>query len=139
MIDLSLMYRLRDQVMKPTLNGNRYVDMYYNTNPEILKILLIDSPALRDEAVAGAELWMDNLRSLVDEDGSAIVTQEQVDAIESFLNNLSAMASPELQQIIDDERTRLGPPEDYVGLTVKEAKSKAIGAQVTYLPLVIGP
>jgi hypothetical protein len=138
-IDLPLIYRVRDEVMKPTPHGSRYVDMYYNTNPEILKILLIDSDALRAEAVATVELWQDNLRNLVEGDGMAVVTQAQVDAIKYFLANLSAAASPELQQIIADELVRLGPLDDYVGMTVKEAKSKAIGDPTVYLPLVIKP
>lgn len=65
------------------------------------------------------------------------MTQDQVDAIEGFLNNLYAVASPELRQIIRDEQIRLGSLQEYVGLTVKEAKTKAIGDPVTYLPLVI--
>jgi len=137
MIDLPLIYRLRNQVMKPTVHGNRYVDMYYHSNPEILKILMIDSPALRAEAVAAVELWQPNLRILVDGDGSAVVTQAHIDAIENFLNNLAAVASPELQQIIAAERARLGPAGDYVGLTVKEAKRVAIGDPATHLPMVI--
>ena len=138
-IDLSLIYRVRDEVMKPTPHGSRYVNMYYHTNPEILKILLIDSTTLRNEAVATVELWQNNLRDLVDGDGTAIITQAQVNAIKNFLTNLSAAASPELQQIIADELVRLGPLDDYVGMTVKEAKSKAIGDPTIYLPIVLKP
>ena len=83
------------------------------------------------------ELWQNNLYSLVDGDGSAIITQAQVDAIKTFLTNLSAAGSAELQQLIADELARLGPLDDYVGLTVKEAKSKAIGDPITYLPLIV--
>ena len=138
-IDLSLMYRVRDEVMTPTPHGSRYVDMYYNTTPEILKILLVDSDALRTEAVATVELWQDNLRNLVDGDGLAIISQAQMDAIKNFLTNLSPAASPELQQIIAAELLRLGPLDDYVGMTVKEAKRKAIGDPTIYLPIVLKP
>jgi hypothetical protein len=136
-INIPLLYRVRDEVMKPTPHGNRYVDMYYHTTPEILWILLVDSPGLSDEAVATVELWQDDLRNLLDSDGSAIVTQAQIDAIESFLTNLSAAGSADLQQLIADELARLGPLDAYVGLTVKEAKSKAIGDPTVYLPIVL--
>jgi hypothetical protein len=136
-LDLALIYRLRDKVMKPTTDGSRYVKMYYNTTPEIAKILILDQPSLGDEAVAVVELWQDNLYSLVDGDGSAVVTQAQVDAIKTFLANLSAAGSAELQQLIADELAHLGPLDDYVGLTVKEAKSKAIGDPAVYLPVVM--
>ena len=136
-LDLLLIYRLRDQVMKPTFHGKRYIDMYYDTTPEIVRILMLDQTSLGDEAVSVVELWQNNLYSLVDGDGSAIITQAQVDAIKTFLTNLSAAGSAELQQLIADELARLGPLDDYVGLTVKEAKSKAIGDPITYLPLIV--
>ncbi|HRV92854.1 MAG TPA: Ig-like domain-containing protein [Anaerolineae bacterium] len=136
-LDLALIYRLRDNVMKPTTDGNRYVKMYYDTTPEIIKILILDQPSLGDEAVAVVELWQDNLYSLVDGDGNALVTQAQVNAIKTFLANLSAAGSAGLQQLIADELARLGPLDDYVGLSVKAAKSKAIGNPAIYLPLII--
>ncbi|MFN8457639.1 MAG: Ig-like domain-containing protein [Anaerolineae bacterium] len=136
-LDLDLLRRLRDRVMKPTPHGHRYVDMYYTTTPEIVTILMLNRTDLGDEAVALVELWQDNLYSLVDGDGSARVTQAQVDAIETFLNHLSAAASPELQQLIATELARLGPLDSYVGLTVKAAKSKAIGDPLLYLPLIV--
>jgi hypothetical protein len=135
-IDLPLIYRVRDQVLKPTLDGRRYIDMYYTTNPEILVTIMTNEP-LRAEAVATVELWQDNLRSLLDGDGRAVITQAQVDAIKSFLNNLSAVSSSELQQLIAGELDRLGPLDDYVGLSVKEAKSQAIGDPTLYLPLIM--
>ena len=79
----------------------------------------------------------DNLRNLVDGDGLVIISQAQVDAIKSFLTNLSAASSPELQQLIAAELARLGPLDDYVGMTVQEAKSKAIGDPTVYLPIVL--
>ncbi|MCB0153869.1 MAG: hypothetical protein KDF65_03665 [Anaerolineae bacterium] len=136
-VDLSLIRRLRDQVMKPTPDGNRYVQMYYTTTPEIARVLMVTHPNLGQAAVALVELWQDNLASLVDGDGSAVVTQPQVEAIEAFLANLSAAGSADLQQLIAAELTRLGPLDEYVGLTVKEAKSQAIGDAVVYLPLII--
>ena len=93
-------------------------------------------PALGDQAATTIKLWEANLSNLVDGDGSAIVTQEQVDAIEGFLDHLSAIASPQMQELIADERTRLGPLDDYVGLSVLEAKLAAIGDAISYLPMI---
>lgn len=135
-IDLPLIYRVRNQVLKPTPDGRRYVDMYYTSNPEIL-VNIMTNESLRAEAVATVELWQDNLRSLTDGDGSAVITQAQVDALESFLSNLSAASSAELRQLIADELARLGLLDDYVGLTMREAKRQAIGDPKLYLPLII--
>jgi hypothetical protein len=135
-IDLPLIYQVRDHVLKPTQDGRRYIDMYYTSNPEILVNILMNE-TLRNEAIATVVLWQDNLRSLVDGDGSAIISQAQVDAVKNFLSNLSAVSSPGLQGLIADELVRLGPLDGYVGLTVIEAKKQAIGDPTLYLPLAV--
>lgn len=138
MLDLTLIRRLRDEMMRGTTHGSRYVDMYYQTTPEIARMLILTHTHLGDEAVAVTQLWQDNLVSLVDGDGTAVITQAQVDAIDTFLTNLSDASSPELQQLIADERTRLGSLDNYVGMTMVEAKGQVLGSELTsaYLPLV---
>jgi hypothetical protein len=111
------------------------MDMYYSSNPEIL-VNILTNESLRSEALDTVVLWQDNLRSLVDGDGSEVVTQAQVDAIETFLTNLSTHSSPGLQQLIAAELARLGPLDEYVGMTVSKAKSRAIGDPMLYLPLM---
>jgi hypothetical protein len=134
-LDLPLIYRLRDRILKTTPHGHRYVKMYYSSNPEILVNLMLNAP-LREEALAVVQLWQENLRSLVDGDGSVTISQTQVTAIHNFLDHLSAASSPELQQIIADELGRLGPLDSYVGLSMKEAKKLAIGDAILYLPVI---
>lgn len=134
-IDLPLIYDVRDRVLKPTVEGRRYVEMYYTANPEILVKTFTDE-TLRAEALAGVQIWQDPLRSLVDGDGSAVITQAQVDALQAYLDHLSAVASPQLQQVIASELARLGPLDDYVGMTIQEAKRLAIGDPALFLPLV---
>jgi hypothetical protein len=135
-LDLPLIYRLRDQIMKPTPDGHRYVDMYYSNNPEIL-VKTLTNEALRTGALATVELWQDNLRSLVDGDGSALITQAQVDAAKSFLDNLWLVGSDDLRQLIGDELERLGPLDGYVGMTMIDAKRRAIGDPLLYVPLLL--
>ncbi len=135
-IDLPLIYRVRDQILKSSADGQRYIGMYYESNPEILVNILMNE-SLRTESIAAVVLWQDNLRSLTGGDGNAVITQAQVDAVESFLNNLSAVSSPVLQQLIADELLRIGPLDDYVGMTMNEARIRAIGSAMVYLPLAI--
>lgn len=134
-IDLPLIYRLRDQVLDSTPQGKRYIDYYYTKNPEILVNILADS-SLRAEALDGVELWQENLRSLVDGDGSAVITQVQVDALQAFLDHLAMLSSPGLQALIASELARLGSLDDYIGLTMREARSRAIGDPALYLPVL---
>lgn len=137
-IDLPLIYRVRDDVLNATPHGRRYTAMYYTRNPEILTLLMTHAP-LRNEALATVELWQVALSSLTDGDGSAIITQAQVDALATFLNHLSQVASPDLQATIAAELARLGPLDDYVGLTMREAKRRAIGDPTLYLPVILQP
>jgi hypothetical protein len=137
-LDLPLIYQVRDLVLKSTPQGKQYVDMYYRRNPEILVTLLMNEP-LRAEAVAVVELWQPNLANLVSGDGSAVISQVQIDAVESFLSNLAAAASPGLQQVIAGELARLGPLDDYAGLTMREARRLAIGDPTLYFPLALRP
>jgi hypothetical protein len=134
-IDLPLIYAVRDHVLKLTPDGERYVELYYTSNPEIL-VKLMANEELRSEAVATVALLQEPLHSLVYGDGSARITQEQVDALAGFLDNLSEESSEELQQIIANELDRLGSLDDYVGLTVREAKQNAIGNAIFYMPLI---
>ncbi|NJM42596.1 MAG: hypothetical protein HC853_18565 [Anaerolineae bacterium] len=134
-IDLPLIYRFRNQVLKPTQHGWRYVDMYYKNNPEILVNILMNE-TLRAEAVTMIELWQDNLRSLTDGDGSAVITQAQLDALSSFLSHLSSASSSQLQSVIAGELQRVGPLDGYAGSTMREAKRRAIGDATVYLPLL---
>lgn len=135
-VDLALIYRVRDEILKSTPQGRQYIDYYYESNPEILWTLLRNE-SLRTEAVAVVELWQDNLRNLVAGDGSTLITQAQVTALKTFLTNLAAANGGQLQQLINAELARLGPLDDYVGLPMEEARTQAIGDPTLHLPIVM--
>lgn len=81
-------------------------------------------------------MWEPNLWAIVRGKGdSAVITAEQVAAVDNFLESLSDVASPALQQTIAAERDRLPPPEDFVGMTMEEARGMVVGYDV-YLPAV---
>ena len=119
-LDLDLIRRFRDEVMEPSYHGSRYVDMYYETTPEILYILLIQEPDLAVQAVTMVELLQPAIRNILDGDGTEPITQTQINAIESFFANLSAAGSTSLQQLIDEEMQRLGPLQNYVGMPISD-------------------
>ena len=88
---------------------------------------------LRPFAVQGGIV----LTAAVDrEHGDIIYGAGQVQAVEDFLADLSVAGGPELQQVIADELERLGPLDDFVGMTMEEARGDVIGYVVLYLPLV---
>jgi hypothetical protein len=126
-VDLDLLRRFRDEVMQPTPDGARYVDYYYDSSTEIVRIMVLDRPDLAAKAVNMVALLQPSIRNVLDGDGSMAITQEQVDSIASFLADLSAAGSDFLQQLIADELDRVGPLNNYVGLPVKEVLSTILG------------
>jgi Bacterial Ig domain/HYR domain len=61
---------------------------------------------------------------------SAIITSEQVSAIQAFLDALSAQASSELREAIAAERDRWGPLDGYVGKTMAEVQAAVLGPSI---------
>ena len=132
LIDLQLLYRVRDEILSQTSAGQNYIDLYYGYGAEIKEILR-NNAALRDEAIATIQLWEPNLQALVDGDGSNVtITSVQVQAIQTFLDHLYTLGSLELQQTIAVERART-PLEQFSGKTMSQAWEEIGGAATATL------
>lgn len=118
-VDIELIRRFRDEVMKSSPHGERYVDMYYNI-PEILYLMILVEPDLAVQAVRMVELLQPALRNLLDGDGQELINAKQVNAMQTFFTNLSAAGSQSLQQLIAEELQRIGPLENYIGMPISE-------------------
>jgi len=139
-IDLPIYYPLRDQVMAPRLGGQRLIAHYATHGPEITA-LLNTSDTLRTAAVATIVLWEPNFVSLLSGDGTATISQAQVDALSALLDALASAGSGALQATIATELATLGDLNDYVGLSMTTAQASVLGdldpARATiYLPIV---
>jgi PKD repeat protein len=119
-IDLQLLHRVEDEILSQTPEGQHYIDLYYGHGMEIVEIIR-SSPAIREEAIDTIQLWEPNLQALVDGEGNtAIITSGQVQAVQTFLDDLSALGSSELQQTIASERENM-PLEQTIGTTMDQA------------------
>lgn len=119
-VDIDLIRRFRDEVMKPSYHGARYVEMYYETTPEILFLIAILQPELAAQAVTMVELLQPAIRNLLDGDGQQPITAGQINAIQTFLTNLSSAGNANIQQIVAEELQRLGPLENYIGMPISD-------------------
>lgn len=136
---LETLYRVRDEVMAPTPQGQHYISLFYTYNAEILSLILAD-PDLFAEGYDTVVLWLPNLASLLNggnQLGNPVITANQVQAVDDFLTNLAAAGSSALQQTISEERAALPDPSTFVGLTMSEARTIVLGNQTTYLPLLM--
>ena len=123
-IDLDVLYRLREEVMRPTPAGRRAIELYETHGPEISGLVL-RNPSLRERSLQALSLWMENLRSLVEgHGGSRAISAEQIAAIEAVLDELGGLASPELLAVLERERERIDLPA-FVGSTMAQAFARA--------------
>ncbi|MCC6569789.1 MAG: amidase domain-containing protein, partial [Anaerolineales bacterium] len=120
LFDIQLFHRVEDEILSQTPQGQHYIDLYYGHGIEISEILRNDTE-LRDEAIATLQLWEPNLQALVDGNGNSVtITSEQVQAIQDFLDHLSAQGSLALQQTISSERAN-APLEAAIGMKMDQA------------------
>ncbi len=119
-LDVQLFYRVRDELLSLTPQGNAYIDLYYEHGPEIGDLVLAN-PALYQEGLILLQDWEPKLRALLDGQGNTVfISQQEVDAVNSFLLNLESGASLELQTVIQHERLDLNM-QTLVGLTMSHA------------------
>lgn len=141
--DLPFYYDLRE-LMLTREGGVQYNTLYNTHNMELFELTVLN-PNLWDSALTTLELWEPNLKALTaGEGGTAVITAEQITALDTFLSDIAAVASPELAQVIADERANLPAPDEFVGMTIAEAAETALGAAQTipaatsvYLPLIV--
>ncbi|MBI3242041.1 MAG: hypothetical protein HYZ49_07095 [Chloroflexi bacterium] len=120
-VSAQLLWRVHDELLSKTPRGRHYIDMFYTHVGEINALLDADSQLLA-EAEAAIVLWQPNMQALVDGRGSeAVITAEQVQALETFLGHMYTPAGSELRAAIDREREALSPLAQFVGLTMVEA------------------
>ncbi|HQV92959.1 MAG TPA: amidase domain-containing protein [Anaerolineales bacterium] len=115
-----LLYRVRDEILNTTPEGQRLTDQYYTYTPNIIQVL-IENPELSDQSMDILDLFVPSLQALVDGNGdTATITSEQVNSLQSFLDALVENGDPELQSVILSELEN-HPIEDMAGMTMDQA------------------
>jgi len=130
---LGLLRNLRDQVMTQTPEGQRLITLYDEFSFDLTEAILSDE-ALSNEAWDVIELFVPNVLSLVEGQGDeTTISQEQVAALETFLDHVSSLASTELKIAIARERA-LRPLQAMVGLNMDQAWDRVNGYNLEWLP-----
>ncbi len=70
--DINLFYRVRDELLSQSPQGQHYIDLYETYSPEIAETIVMH-PQLINEAVATIQLWEPDLQAYVDSQGNAEV------------------------------------------------------------------
>ena len=132
-VDLAtLLYRVRDEIMNQTPEGQRLVSLYYTYAPKIAELTYAD-PNLYDQGLGVIELFVPNLQALVDGQGNTVtITAGQVAEVRAFLDELLTRGDAELQGVIQFEMDRR-PLESMIGMTMDEAWNYTNGYQFEWL------
>lgn len=116
----ALLYRVRDEILNTTEEGQRYKDLYYEHSAEIAAIM-ISHPEIDEQGLDVIDAFTPNLQALLDGQGGTVtITTEQVQQAQTFLDVILPYASPQLQEAILNER-ELQPLEQLSGMTMAEA------------------
>lgn len=127
-----LLYRVRDELLSTTPEGQRLSDLYYTYIPNIVQVL-IAHPELSDSSFETMNLFASSLQALLDGEGSSVtVTEEQVQGLQSFLDALIQYGDEDLQSVISAELEK-HPLENLIGLTMDEAWSQINGYEFEWL------
>jgi len=139
MADLKQTFRdVRDKLLAATPEGQRYVRLYNTHTAEIVSLVQADAD-LMDKGANMLLAVQPLFRDLLDGKGAAaVITAEQTQAIDAFLDALSTAGSPALQAAIAAERTRWGNLDDYMGKTMNQARDSVLGNGV-FLPNLTKP
>jgi len=132
-VDLAtLLYRVRDEIMNQTPEGQQLVSLYYTYAPKIAELTYAD-PNLYDQGLGVIELFVPNLQALVDGQGNTVtITAGQVAEVRAFLDELLTRGDAELQGVIQFEMDRR-PLESMIGMTMDEAWNYTNGYQFEWL------
>lgn len=125
-LDLDLFRRFRDEVLLPDETGSGFVDLYYHYAPEVMPLLLIQHRDLGRQAFNALGLMQVPISSLLDGDGSAMISQELIDSVDFFIDRLMGVASDSLRDALDTEIAQLCPLQELVGLTVSQAMQEVV-------------
>ncbi len=114
------LYTLRDRVLNQSRGGQRAIELYYEHSPAIVTAAIADGTIIT-QGLAAVAAFEQNARDLAAGSGTtAMVTQNQIDTLNSFLDTLRAQASGDLADAIDRERARMDL-DDLVGGSMDDA------------------
>ena len=130
-IDLGLFYQFRDDVLLQHERGDTTIAKYYQHSHELIQLVALDRTDFRKQAIKTVYMLQEPIYSLVNGDSSSVISQTLVDTLSAFLDSLSALASPDLRQSLQEEMDKWGPLDDYVGKSVKDAVTDIFGGVVT--------
>ncbi len=105
--ELALLRRLRDEQLRATPGGQHQVALYESLQAELWQASFRSSTFI-DRLREVKEAWMPAMQSLVDGDGTALITPPMVTLLDGVLDEFEVHGSEALRSAIAREREALG-------------------------------
>jgi len=120
--DLATLTRFRDEVLSQSAKGREYTAQYQRHSNEAYRAI-VTSPSGMIDVLAAQRAWMPAIRSLVDGDGSALISQAMVDRLDLMAQHFILNADPAFAAVIEREY-RLLEPRELVGQSITEVRQR---------------
>lgn len=117
-----LLYRLRDDVLMQSAKGREYVERYDSLSLAMFGALL-RRPSIMIDYGRAHDAWLPAIRSLVDGDGSAVITPAMVEEIEVIAAHLAQDGDAALRQAVEREYTLLDP-RTLAGMSMTQLRAR---------------
>ena len=137
-IDLNLLRRFRDEVLSATPEGRQMIDEFYQNSPEMLHHMAADPTVLTSVQTAIVSL-QPTIRDLVDGSGQQVVSESQVQAVNTLAQQLFQPAGVVLRSAIQDELSRVGSLDALAGKTSTEVRRALVGIPLKIAAPRLGP
>ena len=111
--------RVEREIMAPTPYGRYYSGLYFKNFNE-LKQILSSHPTYRNDMNRLMYLYMPHIEAVLDGRGDEVhITQEQVNELQAFFDQIKEASDGELRTDIERELSRT-PLQDFVGMSMDE-------------------
>jgi hypothetical protein len=118
--DLATLTRFRDEVLSQSAKGREYTAQYQRHSNEAYRAIVTSPSGLLD-VVAAQTAWMPAIRSLVEGNGSALISQAMVDRLDLMAQHFILNADPAFAAVIEREY-RLLEPRELVGQSISAVR-----------------
>ncbi|MGQ0801106.1 MAG: hypothetical protein ACT4NL_13495 [Pseudomarimonas sp.] len=120
--DLATLTRFRDEVLSQSAKGREYTAQYQRHSNEAYRAIVTSPSGLLD-VVAAQTAWMPAIRSLVESNGSVLISQAMVDRLDLMAQHFILNADPTFAAVIEREY-RLLEPRELVGQSISAVRER---------------
>ncbi len=127
---LSLLYRFRDQVLARTARGQQYTRTFYQSSPEVVRIMLTNA-SLLSRTQGLLQNFKPAIAAIVNQ-GKALAHLSDLKQINDLIRSFTTVGSAGLQNAIEPLRRDLRDPKIHSEFGIKFATNRSMATSVVF-------